>query len=170
MTSVDILIVGAGPVGLMCAYLAQRCGFFFVILDKSEGPLQKGRADALNARTLQLLEIANLFPDLYPIGKPCHTSSIWEKGRFTSRQSSWWTSLEGCFHKHFLMIGQAHVEQLLVKRLNEMDTFVRRQTQVCQMELGEESCVSLLSTGECIQSRYVIAHIPQRADIFKGLS
>ncbi|PNA37697.1 FAD-dependent monooxygenase, partial [Pseudomonas sp. MPR-AND1A] len=64
--SVDVLIVGAGPVGLMCAYLGQLSGLSTVVLDKSDGPLKQGRADALNARTLQLLALANLFDDIYP--------------------------------------------------------------------------------------------------------
>lgn len=48
----DLVIVGAGPVGLMCAYVAQLCEMNAVIVDKSDGPLTVGRADALNARTL----------------------------------------------------------------------------------------------------------------------
>ena len=72
---VDILIVGAGPVGLLSAYLAQLSGLTTVIVDKSKAPLQVGRADALNARTLQLLEVVGLFDELYPLGKKCNTSS-----------------------------------------------------------------------------------------------
>ena len=60
--------------GLLSAYLAQLSGLKTVILDKSDGPLQVGRADALNARTLQLMEIVDLFKDLYPLGKTCNTS------------------------------------------------------------------------------------------------
>ena len=101
----DIVIVGAGPVGLMCSYLGQLCGLRTIVLDKSAQPLQAGRADALNARTLQLLEVADLFNDLYPLGKPCNTSSVWADGKFVSRQSSWWDELQGCMHKHFLMLG-----------------------------------------------------------------
>src|SRR5688500_12882041 len=100
----DLVVVGAGPVGLMCAYLARLCGLTAIVVDKSEGPLKVGRADALNARTLQLLELANLFDEIYPQGKACNTSSVWKDGAFVSRQSSWWDLLEGCFHKHFLML------------------------------------------------------------------
>ena len=72
----DIAIVGAGPVGLMCAYLATLCGLRALVVDKSTEPLKVGRADALNARTLQLLQVAGLFDELYPLGKPCNTSSV----------------------------------------------------------------------------------------------
>lgn len=152
----DIVIVGAGPVGLMCAYLAELCGIQTMIIDKSEGPLEIGRADALNARTLQLLEIIDLFDDLYPLGKPCNTSSVWNNGKFVSRQSQWWDELAGCFHKHFLMLGQTYIEKLLDQKLKSVSTGVNRSTEVCNVEIINDGCLVTLSTGETIQSRYVI--------------
>ncbi|MBX9687143.1 MAG: FAD-binding protein [Candidatus Obscuribacterales bacterium] len=152
----DILIVGAGPVGLMCAYLGQLCGLRIVIVDKSEGPLEVGRADALNARTLQLLELAGLFDELYPLGKTCNTSSIWADGKFLSRQSKWWEELQGCFHKHFLMLGQSHVEKLLDCKLKETEASVRRSSSIENIELNSTGCLTTLSNGERIQSRFLI--------------
>jgi 2-polyprenyl-6-methoxyphenol hydroxylase-like FAD-dependent oxidoreductase len=154
--TVDIIIVGAGPVGLMCAYLGQKCGLTTVVVDKSEKPLEVGRADALNARTLQLLEAADLFDDLYPLGKPCNTSSVWADGKFISRQSSWWDALDGCFHKHFLMLGQSFVEQLLDSKLKNIGSPVKRSTSVENIEIKSEGCLTTLSNGETIQSSYVI--------------
>ena len=99
-----------------------------VVIDKSDGPLEVGRADALNARTLQLLELVDLFAELYPLGKICNTSSVWADGKFISRQSSWWEELEGCLHKHFLMLGQSYLEKLLDEKLKEIGAAVRRST------------------------------------------
>lgn len=152
----DLVIAGAGPVGLMCAYLARLCGLSSVIVDKSDGPLAVGRADALNARTLQLLELAGLFDELYPLGKQCNTSSVWAEGKFVSRQSTWWDDLEGCLHKHFLMLGQSYVEKLLDDRLKTLDSPVRRKTTIEKIDLVGERCLTTLSSGETIQSRYVI--------------
>src|SRR5438270_8758831 len=153
---VDVIIVGAGPVGLMCAYLGNLCGLRTIIIDKSEGPLERGRADALNARTLQLLELVDLFDELYPLGKPCNTSSVWADGKFVSRQSSWWESLEGCFHKHFLMLGQSYVENLLDEKLQKIGSTERRSTGVKNIEIIGNGCLTTLSSGERIQSSYVI--------------
>lgn len=152
----DILIVGAGPVGLMCAYLGQLCGLKTVIVDQSSGPLEVGRADALNARTLQLLEIADLFDELYPLGKKCNTSSVWSSGKFISRQSSWWDELEGCLHKHFLMLGQSFIEKLLDTKLTQMGAAVKRATAVGDIQISKEGCLTKLSNGEVIHSKYVI--------------
>jgi len=152
----DVVIVGAGPVGLMCAYLGQLCGLRTIVIDKSDGPLELGRADALNARTLQLLELVDLFEELYPLGKTCNTSSVWADGKFISRQSSWWDELEGCFHKHFLMLGQSYVEKLLDKKLKDIGAGVKRKIAIENVELNNDGCLTTLSNGECIQSRYVI--------------
>lgn len=152
----DIVIVGAGPVGLMCAYLGRLCGLQTVVVDKSSGPLKVGRADALNARTLQLLEIVDLFAELYPLGKTCNTSSVWSDGRFVSRQSSWWDELEGCLHKHFLMLGQSYIEKLLDEKLKQSGSAVRRATTVEDIRLAHDGCLTRLSSGETIQSKFVI--------------
>ena len=152
----DIVIVGAGPVGLMSAYLARLCGLTTVTLDQSKEPLQVGRADALNARTLQLFEVAGLFEELYPLGKICNTSSVWADGKFISRQSSWWDDLEGCLHKHFLMLGQSFVEQLLDVKLKKIGSGVRRLSTVQDVCVSEKGCVTHLSNGEAIRSKYVI--------------
>ena len=154
--STDLIIIGAGPVGLLSAYLARLCGLSVVIVDKSEGPLEVGRADALNARTLQLFQIVDLFEELYPQGKPCNTSSVWADGRFVSRQSEWWDKLEGCFHKHFLMLGQAHVEQLLDRKVAALDSPVRRLTEIQSLEVLPEGCRVVTSQGETITSKFVI--------------
>ncbi len=152
----DIVIVGAGPVGLLCAYLSQLCGMRAVIIDKSEGPLKVGRADALNARTLQLLEIVGLFNNLYPQGKTCNTSSVWADGKFVSRQSAWWQSLEGCLHKHFLMLGQSHLEKLLDDKLTALGVGVIRATEVIDIACSSQGCTTTLSNGDTVQSRYLI--------------
>lgn len=153
---VDIMIAGAGPVGLMCAYLGQLCGLRTVVVDKSTGPLEVGRADALNARTLQLLEVADLFDSLFPLGKPCNTSSVWADGKFISRQSTWWEQLEGCFHKHFLMLGQSYVEKLLDAKLQQLGSPVIRSTAVEDIQILVDGCITTLSNGQRIRSPYVI--------------
>lgn len=161
----DIVIAGAGPVGLMCAYLGQLCGLRTVVLDKSAEPLKVGRADALNARSLQLLEIAGLFEELYPLGKTCNTSSVWADGKFVSRQSTWWEALEGCFHKHFLMLGQAHVEKALDAKVS-----VRRCTEVLDVQVTDDGCLTTISGGETLRSRFVIGADGSRSlvrEIFK---
>ncbi len=51
---VDVLIVGAGPVGLTAALLLERLGCSVVIVDRREGPQRAPAAHAVNARTFEI--------------------------------------------------------------------------------------------------------------------
>lgn len=150
------MIAGAGPVGMMCAYLARLSGLTTAIVDRSSGPLTVGRADALNARTLQLLELVGLFDELYPLGKKCNTSSIWENGGFVSRESLWWENLEGCLHRHFLMLGQSYLESSLDRRLKDSGASVQRNTSIEDIDLKRGICETTFSNKEKILSHYLI--------------
>ena len=50
----DVLIVGAGPTGLMLANQLARRGIRFEIIDRHSGPAQQSRAMAVHARTLEI--------------------------------------------------------------------------------------------------------------------
>ncbi|CAE6477828.1 unnamed protein product [Rhizoctonia solani] len=55
-TKVDVLIVGAGPAGLMCAYNLSQAGFHVRVVDRKTERLQKGQGDVLQTRGLEILE------------------------------------------------------------------------------------------------------------------
>ncbi|KAH6671280.1 monooxygenase [Halenospora varia] len=149
---VDVCIIGAGPTGLTTALLACKLGLSVCIVDRAEGRLQVGRADALNARTQQLLDNIGILPELLALGVKCNTSSTFKDGDFTSRQSKWWTSLTNSRFKEFLMISQPEVEQALTNGLNIP---VYYNTEV---ESIEESPSEVLTTCHdlTIRSKYVI--------------
>lgn len=52
----DVLIVGAGPTGLMLAACLQRLGVRFLIADRKHGPTRESRALALQARSLEVYD------------------------------------------------------------------------------------------------------------------
>ena len=54
MARCDVLIVGAGPTGLVLALWLTKLGIKVRILDKTEAPGTSSRALAIQARTLEL--------------------------------------------------------------------------------------------------------------------
>ncbi|MSV85266.1 MAG: FAD-dependent oxidoreductase, partial [Actinobacteria bacterium] len=50
----DVLIVGAGPVGLTAALLLDKMGFSVVIVEQRDGPLRSPAAHVINARTFEV--------------------------------------------------------------------------------------------------------------------
>ncbi|KAL7621635.1 hypothetical protein AAE478_008962 [Parahypoxylon ruwenzoriense] len=134
--------------------------------DEKPGPLAVGRADALNARTQQYLEVVGVLDELLPLGIKCNTSSTFAEGEFKSRQSSWWTKLEHCLHRNFLMVGQSVVEQILLSRLKIPVCYQEKVTSI----LETEDYVTLVTDrGRRVQSKYVIAADGARSTVRQAL-
>ena len=51
---VDVLVVGAGPVGLTAALLLERLGLSVAVVERRDGPSRAPAAHAVNARTFEI--------------------------------------------------------------------------------------------------------------------
>ena len=56
-TTIDVLIVGAGPTGLAAALVLAKRGITFRLIEKSVQRSPYSKALALHARTLEILEL-----------------------------------------------------------------------------------------------------------------
>jgi 2-polyprenyl-6-methoxyphenol hydroxylase-like FAD-dependent oxidoreductase len=77
----DVLIVGAGPTGLVLALWLTRLGVRVRIIDKTSEPGTTSRALAVQARTLELygqLGIADLVVER---GRKVNAANLWVAGR-----------------------------------------------------------------------------------------
>lgn len=68
--TLDALVVGAGPVGLVMASELSRYGLSCRIVDQSEGPSIWSKAQVIHARTLEVLEDAGLLGPILERGQP----------------------------------------------------------------------------------------------------
>lgn len=58
---VDVLIVGSGPAGLLlAAQLSEFPGIVTRVVERAPGPLEVGRADGVNCRTVETFEAFGL--------------------------------------------------------------------------------------------------------------
>src|SRR4029077_13401531 len=53
-TDTDVLVVGAGPTGLMAGLVLTRRGVPVVVVDQKAGPTRESRALAVQARTMEI--------------------------------------------------------------------------------------------------------------------
>ncbi|KAK8220809.1 putative monooxygenase [Phyllosticta capitalensis] len=152
----DLTIIGAGPTGLTLALLAQNLGLSVFIADKSATSLQLGRADALNARTQQSLELMGVLDQLEPYGLKCNTSSTFANGEFISRQSHWWTGLKHCHRPNFLMIGQADIERALESKLTIPVHRNHEATKIEELSIDGEDFVRTEFPNTVVISKYAV--------------
>ncbi|KAG9119331.1 hypothetical protein FRC07_005688, partial [Ceratobasidium sp. 392] len=65
-SKVDVLVIGAGPAGLMCAYNLTQAGVSIRIIDRRIEPLLKGQADVIQVRGLEILDSIGLASKIIP--------------------------------------------------------------------------------------------------------
>ena len=76
----QVLIVGAGPTGLMLANQLARRGTDFVIIDRHSGPSVETRALGVQARTLEIYSQLGIVEKALKLGKPSYGGNMWVKG------------------------------------------------------------------------------------------
>ncbi|KAK8169736.1 putative monooxygenase [Phyllosticta citrichinensis] len=141
----DLTIIGAGPTGLTLALLAQNLGLSVFIADKSATALQLDRADALNARTQQSLELMGVLDQLEPHGLKCN-----------SIQNHWWTRLKHCHRPNFLMIGQADIERALESKLATPVHRNSEATRIEEISIDDEDLVRVEFPNTVVISKYAV--------------
>ncbi|HJQ59244.1 MAG TPA: FAD-dependent monooxygenase [Vineibacter sp.] len=81
----NVLIVGAGPTGLMLANQLVRRGVRAMIIDRHSGPAQQSRAMAVQARTLEIYAKMDLADRALALGAIGGAANLWANGRWTAR-------------------------------------------------------------------------------------
>src|SRR3954453_20278450 len=81
MDVLDVLIVGAGPTGLVLALWLTRLGARVRIVDKTAEPGTTSRALAVQARTLELYQQVGLADAVIERGRRIGGINLWVAGR-----------------------------------------------------------------------------------------
>ena len=81
MVQTDILIVGAGPTGLVLALWLTKQGLNVRIIDKSSGPGETSRAMAVQARTLEFYRQLDMADAVVAAGYKTPAMNMWARGK-----------------------------------------------------------------------------------------
>jgi 2-polyprenyl-6-methoxyphenol hydroxylase-like FAD-dependent oxidoreductase len=127
---IEVLIVGAGPTGLVLALWLTRQGVGVRIIDKTSEPGTTSRALAVQARTLELYQQLDLAEAVVAHGHRVPAVNMWVEGRPAAR-----ISLEdigsGLTRYPFLQIfPQDQHERLLIERLAQLGVEVERNLEL----------------------------------------
>jgi 2-polyprenyl-6-methoxyphenol hydroxylase-like FAD-dependent oxidoreductase len=126
----DVLIVGAGPTGLMLANQLARRGIRATIIDAHSGPAQQTRAMAVHARTLEIYQKLGLADRAIDLGRPGTGANLWSRGRRRARIPLADMGKGLSRFPYVLMLGQDDNEHLLGDHLRRLGVDIRWNTEL----------------------------------------
>ncbi len=132
---VNVLVAGAGPVGLAAALELARLGQAVRIVETRSEPSTRSKAIGINARTLELLEPSGVTERLLESGLKIHRVIFQTEDRRLFQIEFF--KLQ---HRYNFMLGlpQSETERTLETRLNEFGVQVERGTTFERLEQDEE--------------------------------
>src|ERR1700724_1321810 len=117
MKQCDVLIIGAGPTGLVLALWLTRLGVHVRIVDKTAEPGTTSRALAVQARTLELYRQIGLADAVVELGRKMVAANLWVAGRNVARALFGNMGVEVSPFPYALIFPQDEHERLLIDRL-----------------------------------------------------
>jgi 2-polyprenyl-6-methoxyphenol hydroxylase-like FAD-dependent oxidoreductase len=144
MKQSDVLIIGAGPTGLVLALWLTRLGVKVRIIDKTAEPGTTSRALAVQARTLELYRQVDLADAVVAKGHRVPATNLWVRGERKARISLNDMG-KGLTPYPFLHIfPQDEHEKLLVAKLESLGVSVERRTELLGFSEQADGAVARL--------------------------
>ncbi|MEU8354591.1 FAD-dependent monooxygenase [Nonomuraea sp. NPDC048882] len=145
----DVIVIGAGPTGLMLACELARAGVRCRLLERRAEQSNLTRAFAVHARTLELLDARGLADDLVPLGRPVQELQPAPGAVLDLR------TLETRYPM-VLIVPQSGTERLLEARARELGVEIVRGAEVAGISQDAERVMVELADGRTESASYVV--------------
>jgi 2-polyprenyl-6-methoxyphenol hydroxylase-like FAD-dependent oxidoreductase len=139
----DVLVVGAGPTGLMLANQLGRRGVRARIVDRHAGPSLQTRALGVQARTLEIYSHLGIVEQALERGKRSTGANIWAHGRPAARIPLGDIGRDLSPYPFLLILGQDDNERLLGDALQRWGMAIEWNTEL----------VGLVQQADCVIAR-----------------
>ncbi|KAI3003300.1 hypothetical protein CBS147346_5440 [Aspergillus niger] len=129
-----VVVVGAGPSGLMLTNNLLRYGTPVILLDDRPTATSTGKADGLQPKTIETLKQLRLSDELLRNGAKVYDICFWESTpqnptlNRTSRQTHYPDHLVGASDPYILLAHQGMLEDVLIKDIEERGGSVQRNS------------------------------------------
>lgn len=138
----DVLVVGAGPTGLMLANQLVRQGVRVSIIDRHGGPARETRALGVQARTLEIYAHLGIVERALELGKRATGVNMWAAGRRTARIPFADIGHGLSPYPFLLILGQDDNERLLGEVLHNSGVDVQWDTELVGLTQEEDRVVA----------------------------
>ena len=140
----EVIIVGAGPTGLVLALWLARVGIRIRIIDRSAEPGTTSRAVALQARTLELYRQLGFADKVVEAGLEFTAANLWARGRRAAHLEFGRLGKVTSPFPYGLIYPQDEHERFLIERLRELNVEVERSLELLDFEEREGRVVARL--------------------------
>lgn len=158
LSNLPVLIVGAGPTGLMMACALARQGITFRLIDKKSKRTLASNATWIQTRTIELLDQLGILDRFIKMGHSCDAINLYAEGKQLSQLSL--KNIDSIY-SFVLMLPQSKIEHILETYLKELNHTVERSIELIDIKCNHEIAISTLrhSDGhtEILTSDWVIA-------------
>jgi 2-polyprenyl-6-methoxyphenol hydroxylase-like FAD-dependent oxidoreductase len=174
-----ILIVGAGPTGLVLGCELARRGVPFRLIDRAETPFAGSRAKGLSPRTLEVFDDLGVVEAILAAGGPFPpfrayrgTEVLWDKTVHELAGFSRLAPSPATPYTDFWMVPQFATDRILAERLAALGGQVERGTELVRFEQDAEGVTAWLRRGEReerVRATYMVGADGGRSRVRKGL-
>ena len=144
----DVLIIGAGPTGLVLALWLTKLGVKVRIVDKTAEPGTTSRALAVQARTLELYRQLDLTDAVLKHGHRVPAVNLWVNGEPATRLSFECIGSDLTPYPFLHIFPQDQHERLLIERLERLGVSVGRRTELVSFTDEGERVIARLRGPE----------------------
>src|SRR5438477_7044190 len=153
MSQTDVLIVGAGPTGLVLALWLTKLGVSVRIVDKAAEPGTTSRALAVQARTLEFYRQVDIADTVVNAGVEVAAANLWAGGTRVARLPLGSMGEGLSPFPYALTYGQDEHERLLESELDRLGVKVERRTELLGFETTERGVRARLKRPDGSEAR-----------------
>jgi 2-polyprenyl-6-methoxyphenol hydroxylase-like FAD-dependent oxidoreductase len=151
--SAEVLIVGAGPVGLTLAASMAAAGVPAVLADKQPAGANTSRACVVHSRTLEVLRELKVTEELVSQGLIVPRFTVRDRDRVLMTID--FDDLPTDY-RYTLMIPQDSTERVLLDRLHSLGGHVYRPYELTSLVQDGDGVTGTMASGETIRASYAV--------------
>lgn len=155
---IQVLIIGAGPTGLMMACELARHGVSFRIIEKKSEPTLSSNATWIQARTIEIFDHIGIADHFIKSSNLCRAINLYIDGKsFVKIPLNHIDSI----YPFILILPQSETERLLNQHLEKLNQKVERSIELVDIKQNDNTVISTIlhSDGhtETISSEWLVA-------------
>jgi 2-polyprenyl-6-methoxyphenol hydroxylase-like FAD-dependent oxidoreductase len=143
-SQIEVLVVGAGPTGLMLANQLARRGVSVLVVDRNPGPSVRTKALGVQARTMEIYARLGIIERALDLGTCAVGANMWVGGRRAARVPLGDIGCDVSPYPFLLILGQDDNERLLGEHLRTLSVEPRWSTELVGLEQAAGSVSATL--------------------------